>query len=231
MAILKEIQKEIKNLEDPKKAKTWKIFFKEGYKGRGISVPECKEIAKKHSKNLDYKEALKISDSLIKTNCFEEGIIGITLIYQFKNKFDISTFKIFEKWIKKNVSNWAHCDYLCGKPMHEILLKNPELISELKKWSKSKNKWVKRASIVSLVNHAKSGENLSDILEISLNLRNAKEETVKKGIGWVLKEYCKSQNKNELISFLIENNKNFSKSTLRYACESLEAQEKKQILN
>ncbi len=64
---------------------------------------------------------------------------------------------IFERWVNNYVTNWATCDTLCNHSVGTLIEMYPEKIADLKKWAKSPNRWMKRASAVSLIVPARKG--------------------------------------------------------------------------
>ena len=60
-------------------------------------------------------------------------------------------------------------------------------IKELKEWTQSKNRWLRRAAAVSLIVPAKKGYFLKDVVEIADLLLLDEDDLVQKGYGWLLK--------------------------------------------
>ena len=81
----------------------------------------------------------------------------------------------------------TQCDTLCNHSVGEFIQMYPGFLEELKKFSKSENRWMRRAAAVSLIIPARSGRFLDDILEISDRLLTDKDDLVQKGYGWMLK--------------------------------------------
>ena len=51
--------------------------------------------------------------------------------------------------------------------MGDFIEKFPEYINELKRWTKSDNRWIRRAAAVSLIVPAKHGKFLKEAIEIA----------------------------------------------------------------
>jgi 3-methyladenine DNA glycosylase AlkD len=64
----------------------------------------------------------------------------------------------------------------------------------------SRNRWLRRASATSLIIPAKKGMFLSEIKNIAFTLRFDRDDLVCKGIGWMLREAAK-KNQKEIFSF------------------------------
>jgi len=96
----------------------------------------------------------------------------------------------------------------------------PKYIKKLKIWTKSKNRWVKRAAAVSLIGAAKKGKFLKDILEIADKLLSDKDDMVQKGYGWLLKEASRNHQK-EVFEYVMRNKSSMPRTALRYAIEKM----------
>jgi 3-methyladenine DNA glycosylase AlkD len=96
----------------------------------------------------------------------------------------------------------------------------PKYLSDLKKWAKSKNRWMRRASAVSLIIPARRGEFLKDIFEIADILLLDQDDLVQKGYGWMLKEASKLHQK-EVFDYVIKNKTVMPRTALRYAIEKM----------
>jgi 3-methyladenine DNA glycosylase AlkD len=133
-------------------------------------------------------------------------------------QFQKSDIKIFKKWIDKYINNWAKCDGFCNHTIGDFIEKYPEYINELKRWSKSPNRWMKRASAVSLIVPAKKGKYLTDAFEICEQLLEDKDDMVQKGYGWLLKEESRVHQK-EVLEYVLNNKAKMPRTALRYAIE------------
>jgi 3-methyladenine DNA glycosylase AlkD len=94
----------------------------------------------------------------------------------------------------------------------------PQTVGELKSWAKSNNRWLKRASAVSLIVPAKKGCFLEEAFEISGELLTDKDDMVQKGYGWLLKEESRMHQK-EVFAYVLKNRKLMPRTALRYAVE------------
>jgi 3-methyladenine DNA glycosylase AlkD len=96
----------------------------------------------------------------------------------------------------------------------------PEFLSCLKKWAGSDNRWVRRASAVSLIVPARKGKFLKDIFEIADTLHADKEDMVQKGYGWMLKAASQAHQK-EVFDYVIGRKATMPRTSLRYAIEKM----------
>ncbi len=106
----------------------------------------------------------------------------------------------------------------------------PDFLMELKKFTKSKNRWMRRASAVSLIIPARKGIFLDTIFEISDNLLLDKDDLVQKGYGWMLKA-ASELHQQEVFDYVMEKKSIMPRTSLRYAIEKLPVEMRKQAMN
>jgi 3-methyladenine DNA glycosylase AlkD len=135
-------------------------------------------------------------------------------------KYEPDDFQVFEKWINDYVNNWASCDTLCNHTVGEYLEMYPGSLTRLRDLARSDNRWMRRASAVSLIIPAKKGKFLGDILEIADILLLDKDDMVRKGYGWMLKEASK-KNQREIFDYVLKNRSVMPRTALRYAIEKM----------
>ena len=221
LEIVTNIRKDLKKNSDKKTKESSKRFFKEEVLVYGVKSAIVSEIAKKYFKyikELNKKELFLICEELLKSNYCEEAYIVSNWLPKRIDLLEEKDIKIFKKWIDLYINNWAKCDSFCNHTIGDLLEKYPGLINEIKSWSKSKNKWLKRASAVSLIIPARHGKYLKEVFEISAVLLVDPEDMVQKGYGWLLKEASRKHQK-EVLAYVLKNKKIMPRTSLRYAIE------------
>lgn len=215
----KELQKNI----DEHTKNTAQRFFKEQIKVYGIKTATVSKISKRYFNelnDLNKAEIFKLCDELFSSGFIEESFIACNWSYFIREQFEEKDFYIFENWLKKHIHNWASCDTLCNHTVGAFLEKYPSYIEKIKKWAKSDNHWLRRASSVSLIIPAKKGKFLKDALDISDLLINDSNDLVQKGYGWLLKEESRIHQK-EIFNYVQNNKKIMPRTALRYAIEKM----------
>lgn len=96
----------------------------------------------------------------------------------------------------------------------------------MKKWPSSKNRWMRRASAVTLIYSARKGTHLDNIFNTANILLLDKDDLVQKGYGWMLKEASKSSLE-EVFQYVINNKNKMPRTALRYAIEKMSDKYKK----
>ncbi len=208
-------------------------FFKEQINPIGVRLPKVKKLAREFDGEISGKqsflEIMALSEKFQSSKYFEEQIFGVYLIERHAKEFDGGTFDAFEEWIGKYVSNWAHCDLFCTHSVWYAIEKNPYLIKRLLKWTKSKNRWKRRAASVTLIIPAKLGLFLREILQIAGMNCYDQDEMVQKGTGWLLREAAKAHFK-EVNAFLL-GHKDAPRILLRYATERFPKNAREKVLH
>lgn len=210
-------------LGDEKTRKSSQRFFKETVKVHGVSSKVGKEIEKVVKvmiKPLTKKEVFTNCGELFKSGYCEEAWMAAAMAYEKRKEFEENDMDIFEKLVNEYVDDWAKCDTLCNHTIGTFVDKYPKLISRLKKWTLSPNRWVKRAAAVTLIIPAKEGRYLSDIFEIADTMLLDQDDMVQKGYGWMLKAASQSHQK-EVFDYVMKNKAIMPRTALRYAIEKM----------
>lgn len=221
--ILKKVRLDLKKNVDEKTKLSFQRFFKEKVKAYGVKSNIVGKIANEgfnEIKELDKKEIFELCEELFKSGYCEESFIASNWTYKCSKYFKPSDFKIFVRWIDKYINNWAECDTFCNHTMGAFIEMFPKFVQDLKKLTLSKNRWVKRASAVSLIIPAKKGMFLKDIFDIADKLLVDPDDMVQKGYGWMLKESSRT-NQNEVFNYVVQNKKRMPRTALRYAIEKM----------
>jgi 3-methyladenine DNA glycosylase AlkD len=215
------IREDLKVNADEKTKASFHRFFKENIICYGVKTPTVGKIAKKYwseVRNLSKKEIFALCEELYRSGFTEEAFVVSYWLPNMVEEFELEDLAIFEGWIERYIDNWAKCDGFCNHTVGDFIEKYPQCISEVKSWAKSGNRWLKRASAVSIIVPAKKGLFLQDALEISDMLLTDQDDLVQKGYGWLLKEESRKHQK-EVFGYVVRNRKVMPRTALRYAIE------------
>jgi 3-methyladenine DNA glycosylase AlkD len=200
-------------------------FFREEVHLYGVRSATVIKISKNYLKLLKNKpkeEIFSLCEELWKSGILEEAGVACNFSESVHRQYEKSDFQIFERWVTGYVTNWAACDTLCNHSVGTLVEMYPELISKLKEWALSENRWVKRASSVSLIIPARKGKFLKDIFEIAGILHADPDDMVQKGYGWMLKAASQA-NQAEVFNYVMEVKATMPRTALRYAIEKMPA--------
>jgi 3-methyladenine DNA glycosylase AlkD len=230
--IINKIREVLIKNADEKTRLSGERFFKEDVKLYGIKSANVSRISKEHYKNITDKsksQIFSLCNELWKSGYMEESFVACNWAYNVRKQFEPDDFDIFEKWVSTYVGNWASCDTLCNHTVGTFVEMYPEYLSGLKKWAQSKNRWVKRASAVSLILPARRGKFLEDIFIIADILHSDKDDMVQKGYGWMLKAASEAHQK-DVFNYVMRKKNTMPRTSLRYAIEKLPPELKAQAM-
>jgi 3-methyladenine DNA glycosylase AlkD len=226
--ILTKIRRELTSNIDEKYKTGSQNFFKGEIKNYGVRNGIVHKISRKYYAQIKIRPKADIFDlceKLWQSGYIEESIVACNWSYYIHRKYEPPDFDTFEKWIGRYVSNWATCDTLCNHTIGVFVDMYPEFLTKLKEFTKSDNRWMRRASAVSLIMPARKGKFLNDIKEISDLLLSDKDDMVQKGYGWMLKAASESHQK-EIFDYVVMNKAVMPRTALRYAIEKMPVQMK-----
>jgi 3-methyladenine DNA glycosylase AlkD len=221
--IIDQIRNELERNMDEKTQASSQHFFKEEIKSYGVKTPIVSKISKEYFQFIKRKtkaEIFDLCDALWQSGYIEESFIACNWSYYLHKQYEPEDFQLFEKWISDNVNNWASCDTLCNHTVGEFIEMFPAYISKLKEFAKSDNRWMRRASAVTLIIPARKGKFLNDILEIADLILLDSDDLVQKGYGWMLKAASQSHQQ-EIFDYVIRKKLIMPRTALRYAIEKM----------
>jgi len=219
--VIRQIRRDLNEMADPGIQKSSKRFFKEEIRCYGIKTAAVVALAKKYYKEIkdrDKQEIFSLCEELYKSGYMEESFIVSQWAYSLSGRYEPEDLKVFTRWIRTYITNWASCDGFCNHTLGDFFEQYPEYIAELKSWTQSKNRWMRRASAVSLIVPAKHGKFLDESLAIADLLLTDTDDMVQKGYGWLLKEASRKHTR-DVFEYVMRNKKEMPRTALRYAIE------------
>ena len=211
--------------EDRRKTNEW--FFKTG-KGQysehdqfiGVRVPQTRQVAKRFFKDISFTELGK----LINHPTHEIRHCGLIILV---NKYQSGDEKnVFEYYLKNisSANNWDLVDTTIPHVIGDYIYHHQDQLSLLFDLSQSTDLWKKRIAIVATFAFIKQGK-FNPTLIISKTLLDDSHDLIHKAIGWMLREVYK---KDEAVVklFLRENYSQLPRTTLRYAIERMNENER-----
>lgn len=217
---------------DEKYLEVGKKFFREKVNMYGMRTADVINISKVYLREITAKNKREIfgyCEEFWQSGMIEESLIACNWAYSQRKNFTPDDFRVFEKWITQYVSNWASCDALCNHTVGTFIEMYPSFLAELKRWAHSENRWVKRASAVTLIVPAKRGLFADAVFEIADILLNDPDDMVQKGYGWMLKATSKPY-PDRVFEYVNRRKATMPRTALRYAIEKLPEEMKKEAM-
>lgn len=182
---------------------------------RRISNQQFKEL-----RGLPAADILAIGNSLLASRERYMRFFAFDWAEKLKGQYVRSDFKRFHGWLADYVDSWASCDHLCGGPLGHLIYQYPDLAAKTSSWTRSSNRWFRRAAAVCLIVPAKNGRLLDRIFAVADRLLDDDDDLVQKGCGWMLKEAA-SRSQRKVFRYVMDNRAMMARTTLRYAIEKM----------
>lgn len=230
--IIEKIRVQLDQNGDEKIQQATMRFFKEEIQCYGLKSATVTSISNEHFKLLkgcSKQEIFDLCEILWQSKFIEENMIACSWSLKMKKYYQIEDFELFKRWIDQYITNWATCDTFCNHNMGSLIEMFPQLIPNLKAFTTSSNRWMKRAAAVSLIVPARKGLFLEDIFDIANAMLMDPDDMVQKGYGWMLK-VASQKHLQEVYAYVIKNKSVMPRTSLRYAIEKMPVELKQQAM-
>jgi 3-methyladenine DNA glycosylase AlkD len=193
--LFKEIHDYCVKHQDPAIVKKYSRYFKEGYNAWGLKsgmvTEKSKDLVRTSGINLEL--VLETAPLLLKTGKYEETSFAIVLLIELQKHWTKETFRAFEKWFETGISNWGHTDFIGGEVMPLFFKKGLVTMKDLVRWKTAKNKFQRRAAVVSLIKQMKAASDFQPFFDFIDPMMMDPAREVHQGLGWFLREAWKKQ--------------------------------------
>jgi len=158
--VAREALNRLQSLADPVKARGAERYFKETVKCFGVRAPEIHALAAglygRIKGNWTADRAVELCDILFPRPELEAKAVGALILDRFNKDLGPGFFAKAKGWLAGDLlDNWASVDTFCTQTMGAFLERRPAFVERIKAWSFHRNRWVKRASLVSFIKPAK----------------------------------------------------------------------------
>jgi 3-methyladenine DNA glycosylase AlkD len=205
------------------------------YLSYGLKTADFRQILKAFRPRLlkvALKERLDAAAHLIGKHVGEFGHIGIHLVALSLNELKPYHFPSLDRLLD-DFRSWSHVDHFCFEVMQPLLWKyRDETLALVKEWNRAPVRWKRRASVVIFTRKVgESGEFTDEALRLCENLIWDKEDIVRKGVGWALKDNIRSAQK-AVLPFIKDLRRQGVSSTITlYAIRDLKGAERNEVLS
>jgi 3-methyladenine DNA glycosylase AlkD len=190
----------------------------------------ARSIHAEHRADWSIDEAMAFADALIVDRHLEAKAVGIEVVARYRRDFTPRLLTAWKRWLAgDHAANWATTDAICGVLIGPLLLQQPALGARLRAWSGARNMWVRRASIVGLIQCARRGASLDLVYGIAQRLHPDPEDLIQKAVGWALREAGKTDMP-RLERYLRAKGPAIPRTTLRYAIERFPETKRRALL-
>jgi 3-methyladenine DNA glycosylase AlkD len=207
-------------------------FFKDEIQSRGWYTPELRKLARRFTKVIRAEEGLDylvaVADNLFNGNILEEKVLAVLLLEPCVADCTAVHFKLFEQWLGR-VSTWADHDGLVQYLIGHMMVADPRRVRRVFVWSRSSDRWHRRASSVALLRGTNQGLFWDEVQRITYALLADEDDMVQKGLGWLLRETARYDGVRTL-PLLMSIREQAPRLVLRTACERLPEADRRRVL-
>ena len=201
--LIKSLEKEFNKHSSPSIARSQKAYMRNQFEFLGLTANKRREIQKKFFQNLEINDLNKFIYKLWNLNGRDYQYLAQELLYSNHKNLKAEDIQLIEYMII-NKPWWDTIDFLSPKILGKYFKLYPDEIEKnTQKWILSNNIWLKRSAILFQLKY-KETLNTDLLYRIIVPLSNSKEFFINKAIGWILREYGKT-NKEWVINFVKKN--------------------------
>ena len=230
--IAAQIRKALNNGGSAEHAAGVQWFFKDEIQSHGWYTADLRRAMRRCRREIlrehDFHFLTQVADQLFSGAVLEEKIAAVFLLEGLDARCSKREFKLFEKWLSR-ISNWADHDALVHDLIAPMMVATPAGAKAVFRWSKSRNRWLRRAACVALIRGTRARMFFPEIVRLSNLLLADEDDMVQKGLGWLLRETAKFDAK-RTVPYLMKIRKHAPRLVLRTACETLPKEVRKRIL-
>jgi 3-methyladenine DNA glycosylase AlkD len=207
-------------------------FFKDEIQSRGWYTGEIRKLARRFSRVLVRDAGIEylfsVCDDLFHGNVLEEKVLAVLMLEDKVDSLSEAHFKKLLGWLPR-VSTWADHDALASYLLGPLMVLEPKRSAHALRWTKSKNRWHRRAAAVSLIRGVRQQMFIGETKAVTSALLTDEDLIVQKGLGWLLREHAKYDRKRAM-PLLRGIRKKATRLVLRTACETLPLELRQEIL-
>lgn len=160
----------------------------------GIKFPVLRKRVKQGFSfyELPEEQILEVWDYLWQTSSYGDVLFATLEYYApiIKKEVNPNLWSVMKNW-SKQIDNWCHSDGLSAIYSRILESYPEEVYPQMAQWNQSKNEWLRRISLVSLIHY--TGKNavylpLKKVLPLITNCLDDERYYVQTAVGWVLRE-------------------------------------------
>ncbi len=177
------------------KATPMKKYMQDQFDFFGLPSKERREISKEYIKSRPLPDGGEMKEIVMELWTLPERefqYFGMELFMKLNKKWSDKDHVLIEELIV-NKSWWDTVDFLASNIAGDYFKKFPAQVEQVTgKWNQSKNMWLQRTSLLFQLKYKKQTDFILLTRYIE-QLSGSKEFFIQKAIGWILREYSKTQ--------------------------------------
>lgn len=200
---IETLETELKRCSNAKIALEQRTYLRNQFEFYGLTTAKRREIQKPFLIK-QYLPEKKESEEIVKELWIkpqrEYQYFAQELAFKYVKQIEEKDIQLFE-FMVMHKSWWDTVDFIANKLIGQYFKVYPEQkVKYVHKWLESNNIWLQRSALLFQLKYKKDLDH--DLLSSTINsLLNSKEFFINKAIGWVLREYSRT-NPNWVIDFV-----------------------------
>ncbi len=188
------LQKTFQAHADPKTAAGQKAYMKNRFDFLGIKTPLRRKIQKPFLKKefvTDPAQRKEVIENLWSAREREYQYFAQELIFTVRKKLEKEEITLIEKMVTQK-SWWDTVDFIATKLAAQYFISYPEaIIPKINQWLESDNIWLIRTAILFQLHYKEKTD--TELLAFIIKCQHgSKEFFINKAIGWVLRQYSRT---------------------------------------
>ncbi|KAA3615525.1 MAG: DNA alkylation repair protein [Calditrichaeota bacterium] len=191
--IIQYIRNALNDAADFNKAKSMAAYMKTLQKFYGVQAAPRRKICREALNEFPINSPdawNKIVLILWRGESREEMYLALDIVERYKKYHDENAWPLFEL-LTRTATNWDTLDWIASQFVGGLVAQNRAFEAKIISWRRDSNFWVRRASLLVHLNHKKE-TNIALLNDTILCLADESEFFIRKAIGWVLREYAKT---------------------------------------
>ena len=199
---VKNLEIEFKKNANETNANGQKAYMRHQFEFYGLKAAKRRELQKPFLTNEKLPEKSKL-EPVIKALWTKPQrdfqYLGQELVFKYAKQFEKKDIELLEYMITHK-SWWDTVDYIATNPVGTYFKIYPkEINNRISQWLDSNNMWLQRSALLFQLKYKEELDTV--LLENTINyLLGSKEFFINKAIGWILREYSKT-NSNWVLEF------------------------------
>jgi 3-methyladenine DNA glycosylase AlkD len=194
---LADLRARLEAVATPERAEHERAYLHSELEHLGVDQPGIRALARAYAneqRDLDTDHMRTLLDAAWLTEVHELRSVAIALAERWRRSLTAADLELFERWLQSSAT-WAHVDWLAVKVVGWIVANASDETSEeigtrLDRWSVDENFWLRRASMLALLDPLRSrdGGDFPRFERYAVAMLDETEFFIRKAIGWILRD-------------------------------------------
>jgi 3-methyladenine DNA glycosylase AlkD len=220
--VLAAIRSELRAAADPVRGAAAQAYMKSSTPSLGVRVPDVRKATKSTAAAHPFASAEDLRSTVLalwrEAGYREERYAAIDLTGLRLVARDLGMLPVYEEIIRTGAS-WDYVDGVAHRICTLLQAHREELTPVLLRWSTDQDLWIRRASITAQLGAKSSTDTALLASVIEANMADG-EFFIRKAIGWVLREYAKTE-PDWVLDFVARNGPSLSPLSRREALRNV----------